>query len=266
MFASLPQQGGGLAGRLAGLGQAAGMALTGIGQKPETDTPEMQTAEKRHILLKDIMSSDEENRFLEGSKTLAEGGDLEGSVELYKMHVSTLKKKTKPKTLIKGIEVAGGTQQTAVTLDAQGNVIKEVPIGGIKKERPRSLKVSKTDIERVTNQANNVYKGMDFKSEDNPDFDHMKDLVAGKVNEILDERQMNKSPSNQIKITREVLKGLEKSGGIYKDENFAGFVEPKIDTTKMETFFGITGTKTTDGGLSEDELKELKALEAKFGK
>jgi len=277
-LASLPNMGGGgLAGRLAQLGQAAGMALGGIGTKPDLDTEEIRIAEKRKKMLSDLFAGGKTptmDTLLSGMGTMIKEGDYQGATGMMQLatQVGTLEaakakkaKRDKPSitthTVTRdGKDVVVKTAEDPTTGETLWQ--KEVGTKPPKQPTPHAAKVTDRDIASTLTQARSVYKDMDFSDEYTPEsHDPLLELVAGEVNKRAESKRLKLTTANRTKLTRQVLKDARKAGVISKDTTW-GFSEPIIDQAKMDTFFGIVDQKK-GGGLTPEQKNRLEELRAK---
>jgi len=281
-LASLPNMGGGgLAGRLAQLGQTAGMALGGMGAKPDLDTEEVRIAEKRKKMLSDLFAGGKTptmDSLLSGMGTMIKEGDYQGATGMMQLatQVGTLEA-AKKKATAKGLKgttetvtVDGGTQKVNVIRDATGEIVKQTPIDVIKPAKPpvtQVAKVTEKDREATLTQAKSVYKDMDFSDEYTPeDHDYFLDLISGEVSRRAEELRTKGKPVNRAKLNREVLKFAKKEGAIKKTgTGFFEDLQPAIDVDKLEVLFGVKKKEDNDkkGGLTPEQKKRLEELRAK---
>jgi len=272
--------GAGLAGRLAELGRAAGAAL--VAQSPEVEkNPEVLRAQTRQHII-DRLSAEEGSDpttsqfYSNAMKVFMEEGDMVAAQDALKKfaQLSTIEAaKTKvdrgDKPTITKSTVMRNNKPTVVqtAVDPQsGKVLWTREEGEAKPPKPpapRDTKVSKTDVEFALTQAKNLYKDMDFADEyDAETHDPFLNLVAGEVNKRAEDKRMDLTPANRIKLTRQVLKDARKAEVIKTDTNLLGFKEPVMDQSKMDQFFGITGS-VAGGGLTPEQKKRLEELRAK---
>jgi len=259
---------GGLANRLGGLGQTIGLALSGLGGDKEINTEETRMAEQRQKIISGLDGEPTTAEYYsKAMKAFMDAGDMAGAkdalgnfVKLTTIESAKGKEEDKGlKTTITMVPTGDGTdtQRMAVTTDRKGNVVNQVPLGGIKEDKPpvtRTPKITKGDREGTLAQARNIYKHMDFSAEYNPeDHDAFLDIITGEVNRRAEELRVQGEPVSKAKLTREVLRMAEKEGVITKDEGFFD-TEPKIDQSKLDVMFGIK--KAEDKG--EWTIEEVK--------